>query len=317
MIALVPLVFGLSCLLAQGLGSAQVAGVGGTVIAVLLTVITWRRYVRWTVLRSMSTGVLAALVLSQVALWRPLWPSGCTTIDDAQCTAQSLATLGVGLTAFAFLWWRTRRATDARRGAADIAPGRFIMSPGAARLTIGVALIPLLVGVFWITYFTLEHMDVPGVSDYTVRVCMCYEVCTMGAIAVWVILWRPVVEWNRRRRLATLALGAMFLASPLAIVWAEHPVFATLGPTWTVFCGAAPLFGWALWLAGTAWAWRSGRSRVLPEFAAGAPLEALAVCPTCGYSLRGLREVRCPECGWASTVEDIVARSLERVVAAP
>lgn len=40
--------------------------------------------------------------------------------------------------------------------------------------------------------------------------------------------------------------------------------------------------------------------------------EPLAVCPQCSYSLRGLREVRCPECGWSATVDEFLSNVIRQ-----
>ena len=83
------------------------------------------------------------------------------------------------------------------------------------------------------------------------------------------------------------------------------------------FCITSPLFAFALWLAGTAWLWRNRHPHALVDPLSGIGVEDVARCPTCGYNLRGLREVRCPECGWASTVDDIVQRSIVGTLAVP
>ena len=51
----------------------------------------------------------------------------------------------------------------------------------------------------------------------------------------------------------------------------------------------------------------------LESLAAG---EAELICPDCGYSLRGLREVHCPGCGWQSTLDDVVAHALSEAAEA-
>jgi rubrerythrin len=39
------------------------------------------------------------------------------------------------------------------------------------------------------------------------------------------------------------------------------------------------------------------------------------VCPVCGYRMAGLREARCPECGAAFTIEQLVAAQPNRPAA--
>jgi ribosomal protein L37E len=88
-------------------------------------------------------------------------------------------------------------------------------------------------------------------------------------------------------------------------------VGAKLGEIADAVRNMLPFFAAALWLAGTAWSWRSLGLHVSAATLAGTTdMEQWLVCPRCGYSLIGLREVRCPECGWNTTVDDVVRRSL-------
>jgi hypothetical protein len=40
------------------------------------------------------------------------------------------------------------------------------------------------------------------------------------------------------------------------------------------------------------------------------------VCPMCGYAMTGLREARCPECGAAYTLEQLIATQPSRETSA-
>ena len=48
--------------------------------------------------------------------------------------------------------------------------------------------------------------------------------------------------------------------------------------------------------------------------ASGANLSEFVRCGNCGYSLVGLREVKCPECGWQSTVDEAVRRGMAEYI---
>ena len=188
------------------------------------------------------------------------------------------------------------------------------MSPNAARLAVGIALIPFLPGMFWISFFALEDLVDSGRNEYLVAFTS-YEACATIAVAVWLLPWWRAVEWNRRKLVATVLLAIVLLVSPVGLLGLpeDRP-----GEAWQLFWLLLPILAYALWLAGTAWVWRSDRPRLLPQLSApDTAAEVAAVCPTCGYSLRGLHEVRCPECGWVSTVDDIVGRSIARVLAVP
>jgi len=48
--------------------------------------------------------------------------------------------------------------------------------------------------------------------------------------------------------------------------------------------------------------------------ASEADMSEFVRCGSCGYSLVGLREVRCPECGWQSTVDEAVRRGMAEFI---
>ena len=190
----------------------RMASLAGTVTSVILAVVIWRKYVRWTVLRSSSSLAVVLLVVAQVFLWRPLWAIGGCGMDDALRTAQSLAAMGLGLIALIFLWWGGFLWKHTRRSVANSILRRLRMTSNAVRLTVGIALVPLLPGLFFIGVYALQDFGLSWPED--VYICLCYEACAILAVIVWWLLWRPVVEWNRRRRVLTGLLAVAFLASP-------------------------------------------------------------------------------------------------------
>jgi len=130
-------------------------------------------------------------------------------------------------------------------------------------------------------------------------------ICIMCAVFLWVLIWRPVVRWRFRTMMATTGLAIAFTLTAFAPYWPG--TVTTLDAT--VY--SSPLWMWGLWMFGTAWLWRTksvgdphGDARV-DELADAAPR-----CPSCAYSLRGLSEARCPECGWKGTLDAIIAPSM-------
>jgi hypothetical protein len=293
----------------------RTASIAGTVTSLILAIAVWRKYVRWTVLRSSSSLGVVLLVLAQVLLWRPLWGIvGCGRNEELR-TAQSLATLGLGLIALVLLWWG-QLLSGHPRSFPDGLLRRLRMTPNAVRLTVAIALVPFLPGVFFIGAYALRDFG-PSWSDEIVA-CLCYEACAAIAVTVWWRLWRQAVEWNHRRRVATWALTAVLLASPAVVLAARWPVFSPWGDVWMLTCWLAPVLAGALWLAGTAWVWRSsGPPRELAFAGGAAAAEALARCPRCDYSLKGLHEVHCPECGWAATVDELAGHMLAALAGGP
>ena len=188
------------------------------------------------------------------------------------------------------------------------------MSPSIARLVVGMALIPFLPGLCYFAYMTEEYFR--GTTDAWTQ-WRALELCAVVLVGVWFLLWRGRVEWNTRRRGRTLVFALLTLASPAAwfIPDGNTVVGARFAELWNAVRAMLPFFAASLWLAGTAWTWRSTGMRVRAQLqAAGINMEQLLVCPQCGYKLMGLREVRCPECGWNTTVDDIVGRSLSEVL---
>jgi hypothetical protein len=317
LLALLPFLFGTWALVLAFDGSSlQIPTAVGTLLAIGLTIVAWRRYVCWSVLRSTSTIGLTLLALAQIALWRPLWSSGCSAIEDYLRISQSLSSLGLWLAVCALLWWGGLWIGRRPGPHSDGLTRRFVMSPNGLRLVVGIALIPFLAGLFWIILFALDQWSSNTIANAAEPV-VAYAVCAVLAVAIWLLLWRRAVEWTRKRRWITLALALVLLASPISVFCQEAFYAGALGHVWEVFCWLAPVFAWALWLAGTAWAWRSDRAGTLPGLSATTAAGGPAWCPRCGYSLTGLHEVRCPECGWSSTVDDIVALSLARALAVP
>ena len=81
--------------------------------------------------------------------------------------------------------------------------------------------------------------------------------------------------------------------------------------TWRPLQYSAPFLALAIWFAGTAWLWRKRES---PVVFAASNTEHVS-CPQCSYNLKGLKEVHCPECGWTSTVDQIVKLAFENAAA--
>jgi len=287
------------------------ASLGATVLIFLWTLATWRKYVRWSVLR--TTG-LTLLALAHVLLWYPVWAvTGCAQADKL-CTAQSSCVAGIWLAGCVLAWW----ARVVIRGSAPLSEEprswRYRMSPSIARLVVGMALIPFLPGLWCFAYMTEEYFR--GTTDSWTE-WRALELCAVVLVGVWLLLWQRRVEWNARRRACTVVLALLTLASPAAwfIPDGNTVVGARLAGIWDAVRDMLPFFAASLWLAGTAWTWRSIRMHVHAHLQAAAiNMEQLLVCPQCGYSLIGLRDVRCPECGWSTTVDDIVSRSLSEVL---
>jgi hypothetical protein len=285
----------------------------GTVIVCAFTLWIWRHYVRWNRLRSLSTAGLTLFVLAQVIAWHPIWATTDCSVQLVLCWGQSGTSAGAWCMACGLLWWSAVLLGRNHRDLDGSKREKRTMTTDAARLAIGMGMLPFLPGVFFLTMGTLEAFGYS--ADKTVG-WACYQVCAILAGGIWLALWRRRVEWTRRRRRLTLVLITALLAVPFAAFAASpwsglNRPLGTWGRTLEVFVQVLPLLVLGLWLGGSAWVWRNDSlERTLAPADAPMDVEAVARCPKCDYSLIGLHEVRCPECGWTATLDEVVRRSL-------
>lgn len=288
-------------------GSWHAGSIAGTATVLLVTPLIWRRYVRWTGRVTAGTATWSALVLTQAILWQPVWDmTGCTEKDEL-CTAQSLHAAGWWCFACSLTWWGFAAF---RKNARVTRKAALVMTPNTVRLVLAFALVPFLPGLFFF-YAMTEKFWTGNADDGTYF--RAYAVCAGITAFFWLRLWHPVVDWTPRRFWWTGGLTALLLISPLLIfahagvswlTWRLPPSFDEI---WETFCWLAPLIAAAIYFAGTAWVWRSIPGAA-GEVNAGESddVTSLIACPKCSYSLIGLSEVRCPECGWRATLDAFV-----------
>ena len=129
--------------------------------------------------------------------------------------------------------------------------------------------------------------------------------------SAWLLLWHREVRWTPGRTGATLIAGGAAVVAGLvvgsmiaaAMRWGEMEMGTMFG------CMTAYL----VWLGGTPFAWRETmreRGERLRTGGVAGGRDAVR-CPTCGYSMAGLREAKCPECGAAYTIDQLVAAVVE------
>ena len=173
-----------------------------------------------------------------------------------------------------------------------------------SQILLAVLMFPLGFIVHIVAYgVVIEHFD----YDWRVRAHVIAGTATWAFVGVyWYRIWRPSMPWNTRRMRATLiAVAVALLAAVLlgGLAWSVSDQFGALIGSVT-----APL----AWLAASIVAWRETddeRAKRLGTIDADA-----VVCPTCGYSLTGLSESRCPECGTQYTLSELLAAQPGREV---
>jgi len=263
-----------------------------------------------------TTVAMAVLIIGQILVWQPIVHSTECAHDTTMLMAQSLGDLGLWCLGFALTWWGGRRWRELRRRrqwpSDSTAIKGTLMTPGIVRLALGFSLIPLLPALFFIVVLLLD--DFFSLHDQ-LAFTIGYAVCGIVAISIWLLAWRRAVCWTPRRTWMTALLVAAVFASAFSpFVPDIHDIVDTVIKVW-------PTLMLAVWFAGTAWVWRLQPGECSPDQLELTPANALqktlstssalsVPCGKCSYDLRGLREARCPECGWTTTVDVLVRRGM-------
>lgn len=186
------------------------------------------------------------------------------------------------------------------------------MSHLIARILMAIFLMPLSALVYMVLFVIIENSR-RGIYSGDYRTQLMIGFVLSGAATwlflggAWFLLWRKSVKWTGARVGWTVGLIAGAALAGVMIALLINGVERTFGD----FVGSvtAPL----LWLVGTLFVWRESKGERAARLSA-AGKEAL-VCPTCGYNLTGLSELRCPECGSRFTIEQLIAAQPGRVAA--
>lgn len=133
-----------------------------------------------------------------------------------------------------------------------------------------------------------------------------------AAIAWWLV-WLGEVRWNGARVAVTLGVAAVALL--IAVVLGAIAAVNTRGDGVLIGFLLGGVAAWLVWFGATPLVWRESRAERAARLR-GRGVDGVN-CPTCGYSMAGLREAKCPECGAAYTVDQLVAEVLEQRAGLP
>ncbi len=179
----------------------------------------------------------------------------------------------------------------------------------SALLTLGSAL--LAIGGGFGAAALLENFITPhtgrffGLRDEEAILCVTVAALAWVVFLIWLLTpmaasaVRKGIGWSFVLRIGgMLLIGAIAALSVLVIDWlpVRGDEFAATAVI-LLAAGAALL----IWLPA---AWQFDK-RFLAISAAG---KVDVRCPNCDYSLQGLRETRCPECGSSYTIDELVER---------
>lgn len=307
----------------QNIDDLQVAAFGATLAFVAGWWLIWRPLLRIDSRGIAATTAMAVFLIGQVLVWQPLWQSSNCAHSDMLRSAQSLADLGLWCLGFVLTWWGGRRWREIRRrskwSVSKVSKGSDIMTPATVRLAAGYSLIPLLPAVFFILMLAFD--DLLSLPEKQAAF-LSYITCAIIAVGVWWMIWRRAVVWTPRRQGWTVALTLLMLITPFSQFIPEFDIQLI-----DVTIDLSPVFALAAWFAGTGLVWqtRSEEMRIASRRAATQSNTddpdsddddlVCVPCGQCDYDLRGLREARCPECGWTTTLDSLVRRGVAAALA--
>jgi len=175
------------------------------------------------------------------------------------------------------------------------------MTRTVARLILAMLLLPCTGAVFILLFAGFVASSGPGPPSVAKLLLMWFILYTFIG-AYWIILWRDMVTWNRGRVIRTGVATVLALAGGAAIALGCMAVNRQVPPPIAVLFGGGTVP--ITWVLSTVLIWRETAAERLARLTAhGMPVIA---CPLCGYNLAGLTEARCPECGAAFTLEQIL-----------
>ncbi|CAA9397732.1 MAG: hypothetical protein AVDCRST_MAG64-1616 [uncultured Phycisphaerae bacterium] len=173
------------------------------------------------------------------------------------------------------------------------------MTRTVARLILAMLLLPATGAVFLVLFLALVPTNGPPRVG---RLLAMWSALYVFVGAYWVMLWRDMVPWNRRRVTLTALGTVLSLAGGAAVAVGCLAIDRRLPPPIAVLIGGGTVP--ITWVLATVLLWRETAAERLGRLTAhGMPVLA---CPLCGYNLAGLTEARCPECGASFTLEQIV-----------
>ena len=178
------------------------------------------------------------------------------------------------------------------------------MTATVARLVLAMLLLPVSGALFLILFAAVLARGAGPGPPAVGRVVAVWVMVDLFIAAYWIALWHGVVRWDRRR-----------------VLWTAGGTLLALlgGVAFALLCGAlnpglpaplAALFGGGVvpiaWVLITVLLWRETPRERFERLAGLGPGRSVS-CPVCGYSLAGLREARCPECGTHFTLDQLLA----------
>ena len=175
------------------------------------------------------------------------------------------------------------------------------MTRTVARLILAMLLLPCTGAVF-ILLFMLLFGNIASGPPPVDRLLWMWTALYLFIGVYWILLWRDMVPWNRRRVALTALATALSLSGGLAVAVLCMSIVRGLPFQIGILVGGGTVP--ITWVLSTVLLWRETAAERLARLTAvGMPA---LTCPLCGYNLAGLTQARCPECGASYTLEQLV-----------
>jgi hypothetical protein len=271
-----------------------------SVLVIAGTILIWRRTVLWTTGRKGLTAIVSLIPFVQVAVNLPLWTTaGCLggITDDFLRMGQHQIGVSIWAWMMIWIWWGWEKLGMMKTTEPLVV--RIGVTSVTKRVAASIGMIPLLIGVLIIAGEAARRFlpNLPSGANNELSEPVSFAIVLALAVTVWVLNWRGAVAWSavawRRTRNAAIVL----LALPSGLMFTFAAV-ATWAPATILGCLA--FVGLGVWMGWTMHIWP-----MKPEAVAVDPMGPR--CLSCGYSLRGLRATRCPECGEEPTLDELWA----------
>ena len=265
------------------------------------SIMVWRTTIIWTFGRTGLTALVSLIPFMQIVWNKPLWNAGCISSDVLR-VGQHQVSCGLWVWLAVWVWWGMEKTIMAKQRSVQDSTHR--RSPWLARLGASIGMFPCVFGFFLIVMVFLDNVvKIPAPATATLLFWM-YLTCGLFAFIAWCVIWRKVILWSEGVIAATAGAWLFLVGLPIACQFfastaANNMIDMTIM--------SAPVIGWGIWLGWTMWYWPM---RIEPG---GSSAQAPA-CMNCGYSLRGLKATRCPECGDEPTIDELWAASCSAVI---
>lgn len=187
------------------------------------------------------------------------------------------------------------------------------MTQLVARLILTMLILPIAGAVFVLGFAAYTVVYASNTTPPAPPLVVLWAVVYLVIAFTWIAIWRPVVRWTPRRRAQTALSGIIALLAGAAFGFTIWSLTSAAGapPFVPVLLGGGvpPI----VWVLSTVLLWRETSAERAERFGGenvdgcGDGGGSRVVCPTCGYDLSDVREARCPECGVAFTVGQLLA----------